>query len=145
MSDFVTFRELAQQIGVEVTTVRRNVKRLNLEIRKERTPTSKGSRVHCLSVDDANALVSHFENRDLPDANADASALDRFGFFYLIQLIPEAMPNRIKIGYTDDLDTRLREHQCAAPTAKYLGHWKCKSRGIKQPWTASLGRAAISL
>ena len=126
MPDFITFRELADQIGVEVTTVRRNVKKLNLEIQNEKTETSKGARVHCLSVDDANKLVSHFENRDKSNSNADLAALDRFGYFYIIQLIPEAMPNRVKIGYTDNLESRLREHQTAAPTAKYLGHWKCK-------------------
>ena len=71
-------------------------------------------------------LVSYFENRDKPKTNSDTAALDRLGYFYIIQLIPEAMPNRIKIGYTDNLDTRLREHQTAAPTAKYIGHWGCK-------------------
>jgi len=126
MPDFMTFRELADQIGVEVTTVRRNVKRLNLEIRKEKTPSSKGASVHCLNIDDSNKLISHFETRDTPDANADKSALDRFGYFYIIQLIPEVMHNRVKIGYTDNLETRLREHQTAAPTAQFLGHWKCK-------------------
>ena len=126
MPDFMTFRELADQIGVEVTTVRRNVKQLNLTVRKEKTPSSKGATVHCLSIDDANHLIAYFESRDKSDFNSDSSALDRFGYFYIIQLIPEALPNRVKIGYTDNLDTRLREHQCAAPTAKYLGHWKCK-------------------
>lgn len=124
--EFMTFREVADQIGVAIDTVRRTVRRLDLTVRKERTPTSKGATVHCLSIDDANQLISHFETRDTPDSNADSSALDRFGYFYIIQLIPEAMPNRVKIGYTDNLETRLREHQCAAPTAKYLGHWKCK-------------------
>lgn len=124
--DFMTYREVAERIGVGVDTIRRTVKRLNLTVRKEKTPTSKGASVHCLSIDDSNKLISHFETRDRPDANADKSALDRFGHFYIIQLIPEAVPNRVKIGYTDNLETRLREHQCAAPTAKYLGHWKCK-------------------
>lgn len=124
--DFVTFRELADQIGVGIDTVRRTVRRLDLTVRKEKTPTSKGATVHCLSIDDANQLISHFENRDKPDSNADVSALGRFGYFYIIQLVPEAMPNRVKIGYTDNLETRLREHCTAAPTAKYLGHWRCK-------------------
>ena len=122
----MTFRELADQIGVEVTTIRRNVKRLNLVIRKEKTNSSKGASVHCLSIDDSNKLISYFEGRDRSDYNTDNSSIDRFGYFYIIQLIPEAIPNRVKIGYTDNLETRLQEHKTAAPTAKYLGHWKCK-------------------
>ncbi|MFH1853660.1 MAG: GIY-YIG nuclease family protein [Candidatus Neomarinimicrobiota bacterium] len=126
MSDLITFRELAEQIGVEVTTIRRNVQRLKLDIRKERSETSKGARVNCLSVDDANKLISHFENRGSPSSTSNSTALSRFGYFYIIQLIPEALPERVKIGYTDNLETRLCEHQTAAPTAKYLSHWRCK-------------------
>jgi len=126
MPDFMTFRELADLIGVEVSSVRRNVKRLNFEIRKEKTSSSKGAVVHCLSIDDSNKLISHFETKNKPESNADLSALDRFGYFYIILLIPEAIPNRVKIGYTDNLEKRLREHQTAAPTAQFLGHWKCK-------------------
>ncbi|MBU2511072.1 GIY-YIG nuclease family protein [bacterium] len=144
MSDFVTFRELADQIGVEITTIRRNVKRLDLEIRNEKTETSKGARVQCLSIDNANLLISHFENRDKPISNSDSAALDRFGYFYIIQLIPEAVPDRVKIGYTDNLETRLREHQTAAPTAKYLGHWKCK-RSWDQAAMDSITRTDCSL
>ena len=62
----------------------------------------------------------------LQNTNGDSSAFDRFGYFYIIQLVPEALPNRVKIGYTDNLNTRLREHQTAAPTATFLGHWKCE-------------------
>lgn len=124
--DFMTFREIAGRIGVDVTTVRRTVSRLGLTVRKEKTPTSKGSTVHCLRVDDANELFTHFENRDKADNNSDSSSLDRFGYFYIIQLIPEVLPNRVKLGYTDNLETRLCEHQTAAPTAAYLGHWRCK-------------------
>lgn len=73
-------------------------------------------------------LFTHFENRDKPitDSILDESGLQRYGYFYMIQLIPEEVPNRVKIGYTDNLETRLREHQTSAPTAKFLGHWKCK-------------------
>ena len=122
----MTFREVADRIGVGVDTVRRTVRRLGLTMRKEKTPASKGSTVHCLSVDDANQLLNYFENRDKTDANSDSSALDRLGYFYIIQLIPEALPNRVKVGYTDNLESRLHEHQTSAPTATYLGHWRCK-------------------
>jgi hypothetical protein len=120
----IPFREIAKQIGVSIYTIRRTVKRLEFSVRKEKM--NKGAIVHCISVDDANKLIAFFENRDKPDANDDSSVLDRFGFFYVIQLIPEALPNRVKIGYTDNLKARLREHQTAAPTANYLGHWRCK-------------------
>ena len=52
--------------------------------------------------------------------------MQRFGYFYLIQLIPEVLPKRIKIGYTDNLDQRLSEHRTAAPTCKLIKSWECK-------------------
>lgn len=115
-----------------IDTVRRTVKRLSknseISILKRKTPTSKGATVHCLSIDDSNKLIGYFENRDQPISgeNIDEAAFQRFGYFYIIQLIPEAIPNRVKIGYTDNLETRLREHQTSAPTSKYIGTWKCK-------------------
>ena len=50
--EFKTFRELADQIGVGIDTVRRTVRKLELAVLKEKTPTSKGATVHCLSLDD---------------------------------------------------------------------------------------------
>ncbi len=132
MAEFLTFREIADKLNVCVDTVRRTVRRLSknseITLLKRKTPASKGATVHCLSVDDANKLISYFENSNKPISgeNIDEATLQRFGYFYIIQLIPEAMPNRVKIGYTDNLETRLQEHQTSAPTAKYIGHWKCK-------------------
>ncbi len=128
MPEFMTFWEIADKLGVGIDTVRRTVRRLKLTIRKERTATSKGSIAYCLGIDDANALISYFETRGISplEGSTDEAGLQRFGYFYIIQLVPEAIPNRVKIGYTDNLETRLSEHQTAAPTAKYLGHWRCK-------------------
>ena len=60
-----------------------------------------------------------------PQANVNLSAAG-YGFFYVIQLVSEALPDRVEIGYTDNLDTRLKEHQTAAPTAKLIKSWRCK-------------------
>lgn len=51
---------------------------------------------------------------------------DRFGVFYLIQLVPEVLPNLVKIGFADNVDRRLNEHKTAAPTAKIVKSWPCK-------------------
>ncbi|HHT9126847.1 MAG TPA: hypothetical protein ACFYD6_13680 [Candidatus Brocadiia bacterium] len=58
----------------------------------------------------------------------DAAQYDRYqyGSFYIIQLVPEALPTRVKIGYADDVDQRLNEHRTAAPTARLLKAWPCK-------------------
>lgn len=66
------------------------------------------------------------------------------GYFYVIDLIPEALDlNRLKLGFSSNLEQRLQNHRCAAPTAVILKSWPCKkiwelaamdalSRGEKQ-------------
>ena len=66
------------------------------------------------------------------------------GYFYVINLIPEAQDlNRVKLGFSNNVDQRLQNHRCTAPTANVIQTWPCKrtwevaamdvvSRGEKQ-------------
>lgn len=58
------------------------------------------------------------------------------GFFYLIRLIPDALPNRIKLGWAVNPADRLRTHRCAAPTAILLCTWPCSGVGLEK-WAIS--------
>jgi len=128
MENFVTFQESADENGVGIDTVRRNAKRLDLEITRRKTPRSKGSLVNCLSRGDADTLKAFFDSKSNyeNDSSSTEITVQRFGYFYLIQLVPEVLPNRIKIGYTDNLEQRLSEHRTAAPTCKLIKSWECK-------------------
>ena len=129
MGDLLDYREIAAKCNVSYDTVRRSVqkfgKELGIEIKRRRN--KKGTLSNCLSIEDVNKLTSHFEVRQSKiQIGRDDSAPQLFGYFYIIQLVPEAIPNRVKLGYTDDLKQRLREHQTSAPTSKIIRHWKCK-------------------
>jgi hypothetical protein len=73
-------------------------------------------------------LVASYEARRGPviGKDEDVTKFDRYGFFYLIQLIPEVLPNRVKLGFADNVEKRLNEHRTAAPTARLLKAWPCK-------------------
>lgn len=128
MSEMVKIAEIARRLGVDLTPVRRLIAResdtLKLELHR-----GKGD-ILLLTKDDAERRVSSYEARRGPiSLSADPSDIakyDRYGFFYLIQLVPEALPNRVKIGFADNVDKRLAEHRTAAPTAKLLKAWPCK-------------------
>jgi hypothetical protein len=129
--EYTSFYELAEQFAVGIDTIRRNVKRLGLNVHSRVTPNSKGARIHHLTSEDAERLRTYFEGlavgEDIEDSdNEQGPALQRFGFFYVIQLVPEAIPNRVKIGFTDNIDQRLTEHRTAAPTARLIKSWRCK-------------------
>lgn len=146
---YFSFYELADEFGVAIDTIRRNVRRLGLQIHSRTTPTSKGSRIHHLSFEDSQTLRMHFEKAATQEALEEsemeqANAFQRFGYFYLIQLVPEALPNRFKIGFTDNLAKRLGEHQTAAPTATLIKSWRCK-RCWDQAAMDSITREGCSL
>jgi hypothetical protein len=150
MPEYLTYTEIADRLGVSIDTVRRSVKRLSkshdIKPLYQKTPTSKGTRVYCLSIDDANALFSWFEDRSQTESEDpnDLASFQRYGYFYIIQLVPELMPQRVKIGYTDSLETRLNEHQTSAPTSKFVKTWECK-RSWDQAAMDSITRGGCEL
>ncbi len=134
MAEYLTLDQVAELIGVEITTVRRAAKQIqtttDLQIVKGMVP-GRSKNALCVSDLDAQLLVEHFQSKKgqtaLNAANQNVNlTIGGFGYFYLIQLVPEAIPNRVKIGYTDNLDNRLKEHRTAAPTATLVKSWRCK-------------------
>lgn len=127
MPEMITIADVAKRLGLNTTTVRRFIAResesLNIELRR-----GKGDKL-LLSKDDAERLVASYEARRGPiviGETPDSGRYDRYGWFYIIQLVPEALPNRVKIGFADVVEKRLGEHRTAAPTAKLLKSWPCK-------------------
>jgi len=60
------------------------------------------------------------------EETSEGATYDQYGYFYIVQLVPEALPNRVKIGFADNVEKRLAEHRTAAPTAKLVKAWPCK-------------------
>jgi hypothetical protein len=91
------------------------------------THRGKGDKL-LLSKDDADRLIASYEARrgPLQGSAEEVAKFDRYGHFYIIQLVPEALPNRVKIGFADNVERRLAEHHTAAPTARLVKAWPCK-------------------
>ncbi|SRR5712692_412506 len=126
MAEMIGIPDIAKRLGVDSATVRRLIARENdaLQLTINR---GKGDRL-LLSKDDADRLIASYEARRGPvaEVDEDSAKFDRYGYFYVIQLVPEAVPNRVKIGLADNVEKRLNEHKTAAPTAKTLKAWPCK-------------------
>jgi hypothetical protein len=128
MPDVVGIADIARRLHLDFTTVRRLIAKekdaLQITLRR-----GKGEKLF-LSREDAEKLIASYEARrggvEIVPEEADTATYDRHGYFYLIQLVPEALPNRIKLGFADSIERRLAEHQTAAPTAKVLKFWPCK-------------------
>ena len=121
--------QAGEQLGVGYTTMRRYVSELSKvqEVEKNRTQTGHlASYLTQKQIDwiKNNLLPVQSEKKKLLAKRTQDSG--EVGFFYAILLVPEFSSTRIKIGFTNNVTTRLSSHQCAAPTAKLLRSWPCK-------------------
>lgn len=122
--EYVSIKELAAELGMDRSHARRYVLNLGLEPVKRRTPDSGGQPTLTVSSEEADFIRrTRKEQGFLGSAKAVTTEA---GFFYAIQLVPDLDPNRIKLGFADNVETRLAQHRTSAPTASLLKSWPCK-------------------
>lgn len=122
--DYVSLKHLAEELGMDRSHARRYVKRLGIEPHKRRTPDSQNQLT--LAVDQDEADLIRQKRREEGFTGDSKPVAKDVGEFYIIRLIPELDDRRVKMGFADDLATRLSQHRTAAPTAQVAGSWPCK-------------------
>lgn len=127
--DLIPVAELADELGTYRATIFKVVKRLGIQPVKRRDSERGGQQIALVTPAEASAVREEFTagRRSGTDASGDTLLLaPDEGRFYLIQLEPVHDPGRFKVGFTTDLDGRLRHHRCSAPFAQYMKHWPCR-------------------
>lgn len=125
MSDHVTLSALALELGLDKSGLRKYALKNHFVPVQIRTLESRGQSMLALSSEDAEALRELRQQQGFGPGTGEV--LDTgTGFFYVVQLVPELSPNRLKLGYTNGLDGRLSAHRTAAPTAILLKSWPCQ-------------------
>lgn len=134
----VLIKTVADELGIVKEYALRLAKKNGFEIHY-------GKRnVASLSKADADKLIQGYEPRRATNGSlSESESFDGFGYFYLIQLLPDEIPDRIKIGYTDNIDQRLTDHRVTNPTLKLVKSWPCK-RTWEHAATASVTRGGCS-
>ena len=122
--DFVSIKKLAEQLGMDRSHARRYVLKLGFRPEKRRTADSANQLTLTLTASQAEAAVSR--RREMGFLNSERPVSNEHGVFYVVQLIPELDPKRLKLGFAVDLNERLSQHRTAAPTAKCLRTWPCR-------------------
>ena len=121
---FVSLKELAEQLGTDRSQFRRYVLNLGYTVHKRRTQGSGGQLTLCVSTAEANEIVARRTEQGF--VSSTAVAISDVGVFYVIQLVPELDPQRLKLGFAESISQRHSQHRTAAPTAKVLHTWPCK-------------------
>ena len=124
--DTVSSQQIAEELGITRRHVLRQIDRradqLGIKVIRGRRNEILLSRA------DADALVEDFgaRRRTQPSSSIDATSNDGFGYVYVIQLLPKELSLRHKLGYTDNVEQRLRDHRTTAPTLELVKAWRCK-------------------
>ena len=125
MPGFVTIGNLAAELGIEKSNLRKYVIKNGFKPIPVRPFESRGQAVHALTEEDADAIrdLRHREgyNGSIPTHSSNGD-----GYFYIVQVVPDVDPCRIKVGFAADVNSRLSAHRCVSPTACVLKSWPCK-------------------
>jgi DNA-binding MarR family transcriptional regulator len=121
---YISLKQLSDRLGMDRSHARRYLKKLGIKTQKRRTADS-GSQL-CLTVTEEQAEKIIAQRRNEGFLGSGKAVASEFGVFYVIQLVPELDPTRIKLGFAIDMNDRLAQHRTAAPTASILKTWPCK-------------------
>jgi len=125
MSDeFISLKHLSEEIGMDRSHARRYVLKLGITPHKRRTPDSQNQLT--LAVDKDEAELIRQKRREEGFIGESKPIAKDTGVFYVIRLVPEFDPRRVKLGFADDLNSRHSQHRTAAPTAVVVKSWPCK-------------------
>jgi hypothetical protein len=122
--DFISIKALSEKLGMDRSHARRFVLKLGIIPQKRRTHDSANQLTLTVTSTEAEKIL---EARRSLGFSEDRNIVEsETGVFYVIQLVPELDPKRIKLGYANDLADRLTQHRTSAPTAKVAASWPCK-------------------
>lgn len=120
----ISLKALAVELGMDRSHARRYVLNLGIIPAKRRTADSGGQLTLTVSAPEAELIRRARSEQGF--SGAQGAVENETGFFYVIQLVPELEPKRIKLGFADNVSNRLSQHRTSAPTAKLLKSWPCR-------------------
>src|SRR5262249_22098628 len=125
--DFISLKQLATELGMDRSHARRYVLRLGFTPHKRRTPNSQNQLTLAVTIPEAEVIRN--KRREAGFFESTKPVVSEVGVFYVIRLVPELDPRRLKLGFADDLLSRLGQHRTAAPSAAVV-----QSRPCKRAW-----------
>lgn len=131
--DIVLLSDIATEFGIDKSNARKYVLKEGFEFIKTRTEETRGQETLALTEEDANAIRTIREEQGyVMYSNASGEQRRQIrrsksvGYFYIIQLVPDLKPERVKLGFAQSIENRFGDHRVAAPTAEILRTWPCK-------------------
>lgn len=122
--DFVSLKLLAAELGLDRSNIRKYALKIGVKPHRRRTADSGGQLTLAVSSAEAEFIRTKRREQGFLESSRPVSA--EVGVFYIIQLIPDLDPCRLKFGFADDIRARLDQHRTSAPTAAVVKTWPCR-------------------
>lgn len=135
MQSFVILADLARELGLDRSNMRKYAIKHGFSFLQVRTPKSRGQSVLALTEQDAEAVRELRSKQGFLSGQPHGQPVDNgHGWFYLVQIAPDLDPMRIKFGFASDPIRRIDYYRTLSPTVTLVKTWRCR---------ASWERAAI--
>ena len=121
--ELISVTDIAEIEGKRRQSLHKLVRRLGLNVVKKKSDKGRGQLINHISASDYEELKRHINHWANPKADP---TVEGSGVFYIIQLDPRLDPRRVKVGFTENLDERLRSHRTTAPYSQIVQKWPCK-------------------
>ena len=125
--DIVALKELAKELDMDRSHIRKYVLSMGIVPIKMRTPGSKSQLTLVVTSDDAKSIRK--ARKDVGYAATKPVRREKIqedGEFYIVQLEPKLYPKRVKVGFAADTKARLDDYRVSSPNAEILNTWPCK-------------------
>ena len=133
MGKTYTLKEIAIALGTDKSNARKYALKNGFVFEEVRTHETKGQKTLCLSQEDYDRLIGIRKDEGFLKSSPVKSSENGMGWFYIIQLLPNELPERIKLGYTSSWSNRLQTHKTTCPNLKILFEHK-----IKEVWEKAI-------
>ena len=118
----ISLIDIAQIHSRRRQTIHKIVKRLGINTVKTASESARGQKVSSITMEDYKKLESCLTQPKRENNNQNEAR----GVFYLILLEPELDPGRFKVGFTANINERIRSHRTVAPLLKVVKTWPCR-------------------
>jgi hypothetical protein len=124
MPDHIELRDLAAELAMDRSHLRKYVLSNGFTTVNVRSAASRGQQALAVTEADAAAIRALRARQGFTAGMTPVETCA--GSFYIVQLVPDLDPLRVKLGFAVDLPSRVDAHRTAAPTATLVKAWPCR-------------------
>ncbi|GAC1660908.1 MAG: hypothetical protein PVS3B3_31200 [Ktedonobacteraceae bacterium] len=125
---YVLLSTLARAWGIDKSNARKYVIRHGFDFTRVRGDDRTHQVVLCLKTEEAELVreIRSQEGYNTHGGNGSRPVESSIGVFYVVQIVPDIDPLRLKLGYASDANRRLASYRTVSPTAAIVRTWNCR-------------------